>query len=1101
MKFLYPVILALIASVSTARALDTGFYAPSSRLSEGRWVKIRVDSTGMQQLTAAHLAAMGFNDPAAVHVYGYGGLLGCDHALDGTVPDDLPPVPSVLEGDKVIFYGESGRRDDCIVTGNVLRATTVINQASRYGYYFLHEESAPRVTPETQLNTRSAADISTHLSVDVADFNVSNPAESGVNYFTPNFAHAEKKSFTHVMIHDRMVPDSVCYHYYSAAMHGEYNRIVVYVNDAHTSYGTNLSDNTGQNVYYGVMQKDWSSKYSTIPTDGYFRITLDFSSSRNITYAAIDKITSVYCRYNYMDGATQRTLHYRQLPAGARIVMADGPATTRLWNVTQSNAPVILGDGVTGKTSGMQRLIAFDPASQLYTPVPVETVTPNSNLHAMEVPSTIILTPLMLIDGARQLAALHAGQLGIESRAVIIDEVYNEFGSGTPSVDAIRRFIKMLHDRGNGKLRNVVILGASNWDFIGYTSDQHNHLGQIIPSLQVEVPEYQAVEASSYASDAFYGMVADSPAPTAETLLRTPMLVNVGRIPALTNTQLTDYINKASLYLTSLRNPASAGRAMIISDYGDSNGHLRQCETANDTIKKNSPSLQVTKQYSSFFIDRSADTRLMKLGLYAAFNDGLQYVSYSGHGNYNAVGPMTRTEIKSMRNRSFPFTMLATCYSLPMDREITGVGEELLMSPAGGSIAVVGAGRSVQMSYNQHLNLAIARNAHTATAGHSTLGDIFRAAHNEVATPVAPANRILNTFCYNLAGDPSLPAVFFNSAIGLDPLQAPLQQAATNNITGRVLDDAGETDASFNGLVFISICNPDTTVTTLENNSEDPVLNIDTDGSFITGTTVEVKEGRFSCPLACPMLPLVNSDKVTLRAVAVDNAGRRHAIAHPLEASVAVSETIEPSGTAPSITGLAIVTDDFDGRLLRSSSAMLNATITDGGAPLSISSDIVCGIRVLLDGKRLSNATHAVTDNLDGTYTLDYQLNDLSDGNHTITLSVSDLTGERAEASTSFTVVNAPVSAALIVDNAIARDEVIIDIEHDFRNEPVGRLVIRDIHGRAVQSVDNPSFPYIWNLTGLDDKPVDDGRYTIHAYLRDGNSHAVPPHASVIIIK
>ena len=65
-------------------------FNPSSVLSDGHWVKVRVDTTGVYRLSNATLAAMGFADPSRVSVSGYGSVARA-HSL-ATAPAGLPPL-------------------------------------------------------------------------------------------------------------------------------------------------------------------------------------------------------------------------------------------------------------------------------------------------------------------------------------------------------------------------------------------------------------------------------------------------------------------------------------------------------------------------------------------------------------------------------------------------------------------------------------------------------------------------------------------------------------------------------------------------------------------------------------------------------------------------------------------------------------------------------------------------------------------------------------------------------------------------------------------------------------------------------------------------
>ena len=71
---------------------DGSLYASRSVLSEGRWVKLRIDETGIYRLSYDDLRSMGFSDPARVSVHGYGGWP-LDEDFSQPYIDDLPATP------------------------------------------------------------------------------------------------------------------------------------------------------------------------------------------------------------------------------------------------------------------------------------------------------------------------------------------------------------------------------------------------------------------------------------------------------------------------------------------------------------------------------------------------------------------------------------------------------------------------------------------------------------------------------------------------------------------------------------------------------------------------------------------------------------------------------------------------------------------------------------------------------------------------------------------------------------------------------------------------------------------------------------------------
>ena len=95
---------SLLAATSSASwALDASHYAQHSVLSEGKWATVEVSETGMTLITDAMLRNLGFSDPSKVRVYGTGGSMAAE-ALDASMPDDLPIVPSVRTSRGIVFF-------------------------------------------------------------------------------------------------------------------------------------------------------------------------------------------------------------------------------------------------------------------------------------------------------------------------------------------------------------------------------------------------------------------------------------------------------------------------------------------------------------------------------------------------------------------------------------------------------------------------------------------------------------------------------------------------------------------------------------------------------------------------------------------------------------------------------------------------------------------------------------------------------------------------------------------------------------------------------------------------------------------------------------
>ena len=101
-------ILVLTAFVCAMPVSLTAAESSSSLLSQGRWIKVHVDTTSVFRLSHDTLREWGFTNPDKVIVAGYGSVERA-HTLD-TAPDDLPILPVYHDKDAIYFYGEGDTR-------------------------------------------------------------------------------------------------------------------------------------------------------------------------------------------------------------------------------------------------------------------------------------------------------------------------------------------------------------------------------------------------------------------------------------------------------------------------------------------------------------------------------------------------------------------------------------------------------------------------------------------------------------------------------------------------------------------------------------------------------------------------------------------------------------------------------------------------------------------------------------------------------------------------------------------------------------------------------------------------------------------------------
>ena len=112
----------------SAASFNTSQYATKSKLATGKWVKVKVEESGIYEITFDELAEMGFTNPNKVRIYGSGGFV-MSEFLNGTHPDDLVSVPYNVSDNKIYFYGKGPVKMYINKAYNARFARTINNDA------------------------------------------------------------------------------------------------------------------------------------------------------------------------------------------------------------------------------------------------------------------------------------------------------------------------------------------------------------------------------------------------------------------------------------------------------------------------------------------------------------------------------------------------------------------------------------------------------------------------------------------------------------------------------------------------------------------------------------------------------------------------------------------------------------------------------------------------------------------------------------------------------------------------------------------------------------------------------------------------------------
>ena len=1123
--------IALVANVATA--LNPSYYSQLSRLENGHWAKIKVTHNGIHQITYEQLMEWGFN-PEDVVIYGYGGCY-LGHNFSILDPDDIKPVKAIRSNNKLCFYAQAGMVVSPTDASDFVNNLSIRkNQASlNAGYYFITDHrSSEYVEPTTSsYNPSAAGRYESHKSLKFVKENATNNGKGGAHWFGPSFVDGQSQhyyfngvdpveqaigtlTFRWVAKHE-IRPKMMCYTDFS--------------NITNEVIGTmiSLTPKSTVNYAYAINRYDAILSDDTPINDNLYDVEFSINGGSPNSYAALDYIAFAYSRKNIFrpdDG--QMNMYFSQAGTdyGCKVENIDPSNTTfEAWDVTSPLSPTRFEVQVdpeddsarlfTFQNSGeaYTNVIAFDPSLDLLPVTLVDNVE-NQNLHGItEAVNMLIITTKTLRPYAEELAEAHRQYQGLSVVVVDQESIFNEFSSGTPAVTAYRRFAKMLYDRHPDALKYILLYGPASYDNSKILFTANDNL--LTYEAEYENDARQAT--TSYASDAYFGKIADSFNEYYTVFPLNEMVVGVGRIPA-PSTTVAEQVNRKLIKLLKEPQESDAiNRILYLCDDGDSNGHLEQAEELADTLMVLAPHITPIKAYNDLYPFTNYDAVAARSKITQSLNSGVGYFSYTGHGNpssFNSENIWAKRFTNEANYQYIPFAVLSTCDSYAFDHGDNGMAETFLYKEGGGMLGIVGASRTVFKAYNQYLNRAMAI-AYAATGPNDCIGDIFRKGHNNSTKGYHSRELGTNTMCYNLCGDPAMPLFgpvnkvvitsINNNAVPSGDNLIDMYPRANNTVSGKVVDKNGNLLSNYTGKATLSLYEAVDSVDNLRQGGDLPVK-VATFHDMLTQVSVPVENGQFTANVTFPIAQRPNvrnrmtlyafNGEMTERAVGVED----HIVVKPYDESTAIQDP-----TLPVITEMYIDEPSFREGDLVPSSFVFNAKIQAGDLGVCSASSLI-GAAVILtldERKSFSDATYALTAEPDGTYSINFPVSDLENGTHTLTLEIGDNAGNRVSRKISFVVVDFNVEATLAVAENPAREIATFTETDNLQSQGTYTLVIERQNGTNVFVDNNASFPYEWNLTDNSGDEVADGEYNAYVIVRNNKQFGSSPKIRLIVVK
>ncbi len=879
----------------TAAASSSGAQyraSSSSVLATGRWYKISVKRDGIFRIDRNFLESLGVNvaamDPQRLAIFGNGGGM-VPEDNDDFRHDDLVENPTVLvgaedgsfdSGDYLLFYGQGPDRLDY----DGLRFRQKKNLYADQTYYFLTTDQGTgmRVAEQPESTAPLGPTVAAFDEVQFIDEDKENLLQSGRQWFGDFF-----DVFTPLRSYTFPFPDRVT---------GE----AVWVEALVAARSAVASSNFELSVNGSVL---FNMDLSSI-TIGFDRLYATSRTSSGEWTGGGDNI-NVQLRYN-SDATARGWLDYivvnarrqlrmplsggmsfrdsRSLSAGQsaefRLANANGVS---VWDVSDPTAAVRQQGNLIGSefrfradASSIREFYAFRDSDILPASlIDSEGLLANQNLHnpARGFPDLVVVTHPLFLDQARRLAGFHRNNSGLDTLVAITDQIYNEFGNGVADPSAIRDFIRMFYTRAGSESelpRYLLLFGDGSYDYKNLDFDASVNQN-FVPTFQSENSTHPVI---TFTSDDFFGFLDPGEGGSVITSDTMGIDLGIGRLPVKTSAEARAVVDKILHYASTASLGSWRNMVCFVADDEDGDLHRRDADRiAQDELASVYPVYNIDKIYLDAYQQVSAAGGERYPDANEAINNrmfsGTLIMNYTGHGSEQSWAKervLTESDISTWTNMDkLTLFVTATCSFSRYDNPAnTSAGEQTLLQPNGGAIALITTVRLVFSNANFQTNREVFRTIFERMPDGSrpALGDVVRQTKLGLAGGSSLSDGA-NNRKFTLLGDPALQLaypefqVLTTSVNGLPAgaeVTDTLRGLAKVQVSGELRDQAGNLLNAYNGRVYPTIYDKASTLETLSNDgpSISPVRTFLLQKNIIYRGRASVNNGRFSFEFIVP---------------------------------------------------------------------------------------------------------------------------------------------------------------------------------------------------------------------------------------------------------
>ena len=824
------------------KSIPIPVYASNSVLANGTWYKFSVDTTGIFKIDKNLLQSIGVNtsnlNPRNIKIYGNGGNLLPQLNSDFRY-DDLQENAIYVEGendgvfdnnDFILFYAK-GPHSWQVNSSNFSQTKHQNNIYSDKAYYFITVDNGigKRIDKANTLNQSIDEQVNNFQDYLVHEIDKTNLFANGQQWMGEDFSFNEKQTFHFNFNNIDNTEDLIlrirgtAISFTNTQMHAKLNG-----QDLLTLNFSALSSSSFTLARSAETFKNTNTNQSNIDVEVTYNNFGNPSARAFLDYIEIlgtKKLTANEKQFSF------RNIHTLDNNKVYEYQIQNSSNIYQLWDVTDYINPKQIANESTNsdftfKSFGgvIKEFIVINENDYFIPETVDDNKVENQNLHQLKDIDYIIVTQKYLVNEAERLAKYHRENSNLNALVVDLDQIYNEFGSGSPDLTALRDFIRFLYlsaTSDNNKIKYACLFGDSSFDFKDRITNNNN----IVPAFQ-SFESFNLV--TSYVTDDYFGLMGENEGDLTSNNLQD---VATGRFPVTSLLEAKEALDKTlNYYYTNSFGDWRNTITFVADDPDKANEFVLQktVDIIAEDLKTNKPGFNIKKIYADAHRQETSAGGerypTVNEAITNAVETGTLVLDYFGHGGINGWAEeriLEVPQIKTWNNfKTLPLFITVTCEFSRFDNPLRPTaGEFTFLNNKGGAVNMITTTREIFISVGQAFNKILAQKLFDYQNENYTIAEALMYTKHNFST-------IQRFFVYNF-GDPAMrlaqpkPNILITKMNDKDILQSKDTLKALSHIKfeGIITDQNKNVLNNYNGTLSATIYDKALNKTTLDNDN------------------------------------------------------------------------------------------------------------------------------------------------------------------------------------------------------------------------------------------------------------------------------------------